>query len=502
MALFDDYQQGDIYKYIPESVQSLGRELYGGAEALTTVATAVPGQLIGIGKTGFDKVTTQPDPTMLKEEKWLEKNKTYSNNPNYKRVLKDYNFRKSQVVDSEELLGENIDKFTYMPRSKEGARNLSAIGNTLEYLKIPPFSPGVGNIGRIGYRGKTPRVKNVNSKQPTTSSETLFTRAKMYFDESKESQVDFNNSSITDLANKMEKTLSAENISKISSYGATAEALINKIKLRAKMRKPVNINELFEFRDLIDDIQTTAKPKSRFTSGLLRDELDDFITFSDEAVIHKSSAGTKQNITAFKTAQKYYGKAKNTNILEDLIIKSEMKLGANYTQAQLVDAMKKQVQTLVNSEKKSKFFTKEQKKILQDFVKGGKVENFLQRMSKLDPQYGGYGMGPTASLSIGAGMGFGDVATGLYAAAGLTTLGKSAAGARQALMENNIRKMVNKIQNREIDVKTGYRQLDFATDLGLLSLPKEKDPLKNREEEIQNLLDKTLSTVGFSQGVK
>jgi len=54
----------------------------------------------------------------------------------------------------------------------------------------------------------------------------------MYFDKSKEAQVDFNNSSITDLGNKMLNRLKEENISNLSSYGATANALINKIKLR------------------------------------------------------------------------------------------------------------------------------------------------------------------------------------------------------------------------------------------------------------------------------
>ena len=495
MAL--NYNEGDIYKYIPESLQTLGREARGVIEAGTTIATSIPAQLGGIGYAAYKDATTSPDQTMLKEEKWLEKNKSKSSHPDYQRVLKDYEFRQSQIKSPEQLIQEKTSDLTYMPRSEEGQRNISALGNVLEVSKIPPFTPGVGNLGRIGYKGKTPIVKNVNSKQATTSSETLFTRAKMYFDESKEAQVDFNNSSIIDLSNKMLNTLKAENISTLSSYGAAADALIKKIQLRAKMGKPVNINELFEFRDLIDDIQVTTKPKSKFASGLLRDELDDFISYADEGVIAKSSKGNKSNIDAFKTGQKYYGKAKNTNILEDLIIKSEMRLGANYTQAQLVDAMKKQVQTLVNSEKKSRYFTKEQKKILQDFVKGGKVENFLQRMSKLDPQHGGYGMGPTAALTVGAGMGFGDVAAGLYTAAGLTTLGKSAAGARQALLESNIAKMINKIQNRKIDVKPGYRQLDLQTDLGLLALPKEDLVKKEKEMQLKSLLDNQLS---FPQG--
>jgi len=494
MAL--NYNEGDIYKYIPESLQTLGREARGVIEAGTTIATSIPAQLGGIGYAAYKDATTSPDQTMLKEEKWLEKNKSKSSHPDYQRVLKDYEFRQSQIKSPEQLIQEKTSDLTYMPRSEEGQRNISALGNVLEVSKIPPFTPGVGNLGRIGYKGKTPIVKNVNSKQATTSSEALFTRAKMYFDKSKEAQVDFNNSSITDLSNKMLNRLKEENISTLSSYGAAADALIKKIQLRAKMGKSVNINELFEFRDLIDDIQVTTKPKSKFASGLLRDELDDFISYADEGVIAKSSKGNKSNIDAFKTGQKYYGKAKNTDILETLLDNAKMTAGTNFTQAQLVDAMKRQVQSLVKSEKKSRYFTKDQKKILQDFAKGGKVEVFLKGMSKLDPSSGGYVIGPTPATSALVGSYLGpEAGAGTYL--GLGVAGKASKAAREANMSTAINNMINKIQNRTVDVSPGYRQLDLQTDLGLLALPKEDLVKKEKEMQLKSLLDNQLS---FPQG--
>tara|TARA_R110002072_G_scaffold124877_3_gene260438 strand:- start:48 stop:1544 length:1497 start_codon:yes stop_codon:yes gene_type:complete len=498
MALFENYKEGDIYKNIPKSIQTLGKEAYGAAETATTVATSIPAQIGGIGYAMYKDATTSPDPIMLKEEKWLEKNKSKSSHPDYQRVLKDFNFRQSQIKLPEQIMEETSSNLTYMPRSQEGQRNLSAIGDTLEYLKIPPFSPGIGNIGRIGKKGKTPRVKNVNSKQPTTSSETLFTRAKMYFDKSKEAQVDFNNNAITDLGNKMLNRLKEENISNLSSYEAAANTLIMKLQLKAKMGKSVNINELFEFRDLIDDIQVTTKPKSKFASGLLRDELDDFISYADEGVIAKSSKGNKLNIEAFKTGQKYYGKAKNTNILETLLLNAEMTAGTNFTQAQLVDAMKRQVQSLVKSEKKSRYFTKDQKKILQDFAKGGKVEVFLKGMSKLDPSSGGYVIGPTPATAALVGSYLGPEAGGLTYL-GLGVAGKTSKAAREANMSTVINNMINKIQNRTVDVKPGFRQLDLQTDLGLLALPKEDLVKKEKEIQLRSLLD---SQLRFPQGRK
>tara|TARA_R110000822_G_scaffold108851_1_gene238531 strand:+ start:961 stop:2451 length:1491 start_codon:yes stop_codon:yes gene_type:complete len=494
MAL--NYNEGDIYKYIPKSLMTAAKEVGGVIEAGTTIATSIPAQLGGIGYSMYKEATTSPDPTMLKEEKWLEKNKSKSNHPDYQRVLQDFDFRRSQIQSPEKVMNEAASELTYMPRTEEGKRNISAIGDALEVAKIPPFIPGVGNVGKIGWKGKSPRVKTVNSKQPTTSSETLFTRAKMYFDKSKEAQVDFNNNAITDLSNKMLNRLKEENISSLSSYGASADALIKKIQLRAKMGKAVNINELFEFRDLIDDIQVTTKPKSKFASGLLRDELDDFIAYADEGVISQSSKGNKSNIDAFKTGQKYYGKAKNTNTLETLLLNAEMTAGTNFTQAQLVDAMKRQVQSLVKSEKKSRYFTKDQKKILQDFAKGGKVEVFLKGMSKLDPSSGGYVIGPTPATAALVGSYLGPEAGGLTYL-GLGAVGKASKSVREANMSTVINNMINKIQNRTVDVSPGYRQLDLQTDLGLLALPKEDLVKKEKESQLRSLLD---SELNFSQG--
>ena len=164
--------------------------------------------------------------------------------------------------------------------------------------------------------------------------------------------------------------------------------------------------------------------------------------------------------------------------------------------------MKKEVNSVLNSERKSKYFTKQHKEVLNDFVKDSKIENLMKRLTKLDPKHGGYGMGPNVALTTAAGLGFGDVSTALYVSAGLFGTGTAAAMARDAALKNKISNVINKIQNRTVDVDTGYKQLDLATDLGLLSLPK-KDPLKEKEEaELKSLLDKSLDTIGFPQGVK
>ena len=83
MALFENYKEGDIYKNIPKPIQTLGKEAVGAVETATTVATSIPAQIGGIGYAMYKDATTSPDPIMLKEEKWLEKNKSKSSHPEF-----------------------------------------------------------------------------------------------------------------------------------------------------------------------------------------------------------------------------------------------------------------------------------------------------------------------------------------------------------------------------------------------------------------------------------
>ena len=493
-----DYNKGDIYDYLPDVVRNSTayKETKGVAETLATLGTSIPAQIGGVAKGVYDAATHTPNEKIPVMEKWLEKNKQFAGNSDYAKVQHALSKAKSQEPDFERDTSEAATAMTYAPRSDEGKRNITAIGETLEDYKIPAFIPGVGNVGRVGFKGK-PKAKKINHKKDTETSETLFTRAKMYFDQSKEAQVDFNSGSVSTLIKRMRKKLNDENISGMTSYGKQAQLALDKMELQAMKGKPVNINQIFEFKDLVDDIQTITKPKSKLVSGFLRDEIDDFITMADESVISKTSRGNKTNIDAFKTAQKYYGKAKNTGVLENLLENAKMRAGANYSQAQLTDAMKKEVQSLVKSERKSKYFTSAQKETLRDFVKGGNLEAFLKQASKLDPTSGGWVIGTTPAITgLGALAGMdGGASLALYG--GLGVAGKAAKEARSIKVKNEVNKLMNNIQNRDVDVNTGFKQLDLNTDLGLLALPKE-DIIKNQKDlELKGLLE---NGIKFPQG--
>jgi len=481
----DILNNSDIFKSLPESVQKGYRELYGVAETGTSIVTGVGAQALGVAETAYDTITHSDSPNLKKAEEWLETNKDLVGDPRYSKVEK---WMQSEIAKrpNEATLNENIDSYTYSPRTEEGQRNIQAIGDTMEEYKIPPFIPGLGPVGRFGVKRK-PKARKVKKDdiKSIDSADGLFTRARTYFDEAEEARVDFKPSAIKNTIAQMRKSLKENNISDLSSYGQNAYTQLQRMELEVARGKPISFNKMMEFRDLIDDIETISKPKSRRVASILRDDLDTFISDAGESVMHNGSKGTKLNLEAFKKGQQYYSKAKNTQTLEEALQNAQMTKSGNYSQAQLVDAMKKEVKKIIKNKKKFKFFKAPQKEVLRKFAEGGNFEEFLKQASKFDPLSGGWMLSPTtlATLSMGGLYGGSAGATALGIG---TVVGQGAKRARSAMLKNSIDKMMANIQNRKVDVNTGFSQIDLPTDLGLLgtSVAGQNGP----DEEIQSLL--------------
>ena len=490
-----DISKSDVFNKLPEPLKKVYREMYGVAETGASVVSGIGAPVLAGGEFIHDSLTHEDSPELKKAEEWLAKNKDLSGDPRYQKIQK---WRDNEVKQrpGEASVEEDMFGYTYSPRTEEGQRNVQAIGETMEDFKIPPFVPGVGPAGRFGVKRK-PSVKKVRPDNPENveTSGALFNRARVYFDEAKDARVDFNANSVGSMISTMRNSLKEAEISGVSSYGKNAQIILDKMELQAKKGQPISFNQVMEFRDLIDDIETISKPKSKRVSAILRDDLDDFVANADESVIAQTSEGGRRNIDAFKRAQKYYGTAKNTQIIEEALENAKMKTGGNYSQAQLADAMKKEIRRIVKNKKQIKFFSPEAKTIMQDFAKGEPLERFLKRLSKLDPTAGNWVIGPNTGLAVLIGS-LTDSTTGAIAYGAGAGVGKTAKQARDLTMKNSINKMMANIQNRDVDVNTGFSQVDMPTDLGLLgsSVAGQNGP----DEDIQSLLEQ--QRLPFPQG--
>ena len=484
-----------LFKVLPEPMKKIYREIYGVAETGASIASGIGAPVLGIGETAVDIATHSDSPKLKKAEEWLQNNQDLAEDPRYIQVKK---WRDNEIAKrpNEATLDENIDSYTYSPRTEEGQRNVQAIGETLDEYKIPPFVPGVGPAGRFGVKRK-PKAKKVKPGDPESveTADALFTRAKTYFDEADEARVDFQPNAIKNLITQMRKSLKDNNISDLSSYGENAYAQLGRMELQLKSGQPVSFNKVMEFRDLIDDVETISKPKSRGVASILRDDLDTFIADAGDSVIAQSSQGNKTNLRAFKQGQQYYSKAKNTQILEEAIENAQMTRSGNYSQAQLVDAMKKEVKKIVKNKKKFRFFKGPQKEVLRKFAKGGSFEEFLKQASKLDPVSGGFMLSPTALATLVSSMSYG-AGSGAMVFGTMAGIGQGAKASRSAMLKNSIDKMMANVQNRQVDVNTGFSQVNLPTDLGLLgtSVAGQNGP----DEDIQSLLQQ--QKLPFPQG--
>ncbi len=493
----DILNNSDVFNSLPESVQKAYKEMYGVAETGTSIVTGIGAPMLGIAETAYDAIKHEDSQDLKKAEEWLERNRDHANtnNPQYDEMEK---FVASEIAKrpNDATLDENVNSYVYSPKSEEGQRNVQAIGETMDEYKIPPFIPALGPAGRFGVKRK-PKARKVKKDdiKNLDSADGLFTRARTYFDEAEEARVDFKPSAIKNTIAEMRKSLKEANISDLSSYGKNAYTQLQRMELEVAKGKPISFNKIMEFRDLIDDIETISKPKSRRVASILRDDLDTFISDANESVMHSGSQGTKLNLDAFKKGQQYYSKAKNTQTLEEALQNAQMTKSGNYSQAQLVDAMKKEVKKIIKSKKKFKFFKGPQKEVLKKFAEGGNWEEFLKQASKFDPISGGWMLSPTTLATLSSTYLLGGTAGATALGVG-TVFGRGAKATRSAMLKNSIDKMMANIQNRQVDVNTGFSQVNLPTDLGLLgtSVAGQNGP----DEEIQSLLEE--KRLPFPQG--
>jgi hypothetical protein len=91
----------------------------------------------------------------------------------------------------------------------------------------------------------------------------------------------------------------------------------------------------------------------------------------------------------------------NSQMLDVLNERAEIKAGANYTQSGLENALRKEYQALALNQRRMRRLTEEQRAAIKRVAAGGKMENTLRNVGKLDPTTGGMGMAISAALAGG-----------------------------------------------------------------------------------------------------
>jgi len=163
-------------------------------------------------------------------------------------------------------------------------------------------------------------------------------------------------------------------------------------RLEGAQGKPLTLQEAETLRKIALDAEDDLNPVTRQPTpdarlaGKVVDELD---TKIDELSTNDAARALNR-------------RKKNSEMIDRMITRAEIKAGAHYTQAGMEHALRQEFKQLALNDRRMRFLTQEQKAAVRRVAEGGKVENTLRTLGKFDPTTGG--VAAAASIGTGAGL--------------------------------------------------------------------------------------------------
>lgn len=442
----------------PTTGQRIGKEIKGIGETATTIATGIPAQIYG----NIKGVASD----LYNLYQYYQRPDT----PTFLSGLKG----ESKIPDfgGEQIAAETAEGLTYMPKTKEGQRNIEAIGEAVQKSGIEGIAPQYSGFPRgvlkprIGVKStqniknpftgkdiklpKTIGTQNVVEKfvkprvyEDMTTGKVLKDQARQNFKDAKNSGVLYKSNELYKLSDELRDTLRETGIDIETTWGRKANSAINKLESRAEQGRTA-MEDLLAIDDLFDDIYDVNKPKSQPVSIALKDKLDDFIINSKESQL---IGGDIKGINYQKKGQQLWGKAKKTETINEMIDRASEDASINFGNAEFERAIRNEFRKLRRNPKKFNYFNAQEQQLVRNFIKGQPLQEFFKSLSKFDISKGSP-LPIVASTLLGAGAGFGSTSalTGLGVAGGLAGAGKIGAVGKNIMATNQLMDVFRQIQ--------------------------------------------------------
>ncbi|MCA0846123.1 hypothetical protein [Salipiger thiooxidans] len=195
--------------------------------------------------------------------------------------------------------------------------------------------------------------------------------------------------------------------------------------LDRRQSQPTTISQLDNIRKNLWSRYSGAKDQPRILDAI--GAIDDLIA---------SKEGASEIMTAARAANSRYAKSQ---LLEDAFQKARDQTASTGSGGNIVNKYRQAVTSIINNQKKAKFFSQDEIDVMRKFVEGSKTENFQRLVGKLSPS----GNGLMMALHIVGGMSSGGATLPLM---GLGAMSKAAADRGVQRGAENI-----------LDVAAGYR---------------------------------------------
>ena len=139
---------------------------------------------------------------------------------------------------------------------------------------------------------------------------------------------------------------------------------------------PKDVAEIQALRKIIQGARGSTDPQERLIATQVLDEFDDYLLNAPPSAI---VGGNTDAIKAWRTARENYAKMKKSEIFIDMVEKAELDTAGKLA------SMNRQLSSLARNDKRMRLFTADERKAIEDAVKGGKTQDILNVAAKFTP---------------------------------------------------------------------------------------------------------------------
>lgn len=253
-----------------------------------------------------------------------------------------------------------------------------------------PIAQGAGIGGLFGAAGQV--VKSgaekgyslLQGKAPVPSIDDLQKAKTAAYGAVDNAGIKFAPTQVDDLVSGIADELSAAKINPMRHPKAASMLA----EIQGMGGKEMSLTDLDQLRQVISrDVASSPDAAERFFGKKMIDNIDEFI----------SANGGGELMEAARAANSRFRK---TEAINEALTKAERRAASTGSGGNVDNATRQNIRGLLDSVKKSRFYTPEEKRAMETVVRGTKGQNALRLAGKLSPQ----GNGLMAALGIGGTM--------------------------------------------------------------------------------------------------
>ena len=377
---------------------------------------------------------------------------------------------------------------TYQPRTGAGAGLSSVLGlpgraitagseylggKTTDATGNPALGAAVETVGEfipalVGAKlslpksGPKPTGKYVDTRFDVPTTEVLRNEKNLAYKEAEAAGVVIRPESTQRVVEIFDTVAKKENLGRLPPKLKEAADILRE---RVSKKEPLTLMDADKARQLINDALKSTDAGDRRLAKTIKAQYDEYLrTLKPEDTFAGDSA---KGVAALEKARSLHQRLSNSEMLDSMERKADLKGEAKYTQAGSEHALRQEFLKLVTNDKKMRMLTEEQKAALRKVAAPGATANLVRNLGKIDPSRGG--MAAALNTVIGGGGGAvlggllgGPVGAGSGAIAGQAGLAALANIANRSALKNT---KANAAKAREVLVGRGLRPMNE----GLLS---------------------------------